>query len=330
MDRRKFLGTGAAAGAALIAKPYVAHAAKHELLVAEPVHSTGYLPMYIAMAKDYFAESDIEVKVITIETGSGHTNAVLSGQAFAFIGGPEHCAFAKAKGAELRAVVNCVDRGNVYYSAATGKGPKDKDYASYFKGKTIAVSPFGGTPNSITRYLLAKWKLDPKTDVTMIDVPNSAVPATVKAGKAIIGVSTEPFITQGIKQGFWEEPFFNVPKELGPYAYSTINIRLDSIKKEPEVVKGFVRGMMKALKFLYADKAASAEIAKKQFPTMPLDDMKATLDRSFADSMWSKDGLISQAAWDTAKSVVMGAGILKTDVKYDEIIDMSFVESIKV
>ena len=37
MNRRKFLGTTATAGLALIAKPYVARAAKHELLVAEPV-----------------------------------------------------------------------------------------------------------------------------------------------------------------------------------------------------------------------------------------------------------------------------------------------------
>jgi NitT/TauT family transport system substrate-binding protein len=329
MDRRKFIGTTAAAGAALVAAPYIARAAKHELLVAEPVHSTGYLPMYIAMANNYFAESDINVKIVTIETGGGHTNAVLSGQAFAFIGGPEHNAFAKAKGADLRAVVNCVDRGNVYYCAATGQGPKDKDWASYFKGKAIAVSPYGGTPNSITRYLLAKWNLDAKKDVTLVEVPNSAIPVTVKAGKAAIGVSTEPMITQGIKQGIWSEPFFNIPKELGPYAYSTINIRLDSIKKEPELVRGFVRGMMKGLKFLYADKSGAAEIAKKQFPTMPLDDMKATLDRSFADEMWSRDGMISRAAWDTGKSVVMGANILKTDVKYEDIIDMSFVESQK-
>ena len=132
-----------------------------------------------------------------------------------------------------------------------------------------------------------------------------------------------------MRNDVWAEPFFNAPKELGPYAYSTINIRLDSIKKEPEVVKGFVRGMMKGLKFLYADRNAAAEIAKKQFPTMPLDDLKATLDRSFADEMWSKDGLISRQAWDTGKAVVMDAGILKTDVKYDEIIDMSFVESMR-
>ena len=131
-----------------------------EVLVAEPVHSTGYLPLYIAMAKGYFA--DVTVKLVTIETGSGHTNAVLSGQAFAFIGGPEHNAFAKAKGAELRAVVNCVDRGNVYFCAAHGYEPTDSDWPAYFKGKTIAVGPFGGTPNSITRYLLGKWKLDAK------------------------------------------------------------------------------------------------------------------------------------------------------------------------
>src|SRR5262249_10335271 len=86
MNRRKFLGSTASLGVALAASPILARAAARELLVAEPVHSTGYLPMYIAMANGYFAESDITVKIVTIENGSGHTNAVLSGQAFAFIG----------------------------------------------------------------------------------------------------------------------------------------------------------------------------------------------------------------------------------------------------
>jgi NitT/TauT family transport system substrate-binding protein len=326
MNRRKFLQSTATFGLALAAPPLIARAAVKELLVAEPVHSTGYLPMYIAMAKDYFAESGIAVKIVTIETGSGHTNAVLSGQAFAFIGGPEHNAFAKAKGAELRAVVHCVDRGNIYLCAAKGQDPKDTDWPAYFKGKTIAVGPFGGTPNSITRYLLGKWKLDAKRDVTLIEVPNSAVPAAVKSGQA---VSTEPMITQGIRQGFWSEPFLNIPKELGPYAYSTINVRLDTIQKEPETVRGFVKGMVKGLKLLYGDPNEAAEIAKKQFPTMALEDLKATLDRSFSDQMWSKDGMITKEAWATGSSVVREAGILKSDVKYEEIIDMSFVESVR-
>ncbi len=320
------MGSGATAGAALIARPYIANAAAKEVLIAEPVHGTGYLPLYLGMAKNLF--EDVKVNIVTIETGGGHTNAVLSGQAFAFIGGPEHDAFAKAKGAELRAVVNCVDRGNVYFCAAKGLEPTNTDWPAYFKGKSIAIGPYGGTPNSIARYLLKKWNLDAKKDVTLVETANSAVIPVVKTKQAQIGETTEPFVTQGIRNGVWGEPFYNVPKELGPYAYSTFNVRLETIEKDPELVRAFVRGMVNALKFLYANKQESAELAKQQFPTMPVDDLKATIDRSFADEMWSKDGQISHAAWDTAKAVVMGAGILTADVKYDEIIDMSFVDSI--
>jgi NitT/TauT family transport system substrate-binding protein len=323
--RRKFLGA-ASAGAALLARPMIGRAAANEVLIAEPVHSTGYLPLYIGMAKNLF--EDVTVSLVTIESGGGHTNAVLSGQAFAFIGGPEHDAYAKAKGAELRAVVNCVDRGNVYFCAATAEQPINTDWPSYFKGKAIACGPYGGTPNSITRYLLKKWNLDATQDVTLVESANSAVVAIVKNKQAQIANATEPYVTQGVRNGVWGEPFFNVPKELGPYAYSTFNVRLDTIQKNPELVRGFVRGMMKALKFVYEQRDESAEIAKKQFPTMPLEDLKATLDRSFADDLWSKDGTISRASWDTAKAVVMGAGLLKTDIKYEDIVDMSFVDSI--
>jgi NitT/TauT family transport system substrate-binding protein len=324
MNRRKFLRTAAAAGAAVAGGIAPARAAR-EILVAEPVHSTGYLPLYIAMAKGYF--EDVTVKIVTIETGGGHTNAVLSGQAFAFIGGPEHNAYAKAKGAELRAVVNCVDRGNIYFCAAKGQEPTGTDWPRFFKGKAIAVGPFGGTPNSITRYLLGKWKLDPKRDVTLIETANSATIAVVRGKQAQIGEATEPYVTQGVRNNVWNEPFLNIPKELGPYAY--INVRLETIQKEPELVRAFVRGMVKGSKLLYANPGEASEIAKRQFPTMPLEDLRSTLDRSFKDELWSRDGMVTRPAWATASAVVREAGILKSDIKYDEIIDMSFVEAVR-
>src|SRR5260370_30785164 len=172
--------------------------------------------MYIAMANGCSAESDIVVKIVTIETGGGHTNAVLSGQAFAFIGGPEHNAFAKAKGAELRGVVPCVDRGNVYLCAAKGHDPKDTNWPAYFKGKAIAVGPYGGTPNSIMRYLLGKWQLDAKRDVTLLEVANSAVPAAVRAGQAVISNTTQPQVPQGIPPQPLSEPFSHRRAPLSP------------------------------------------------------------------------------------------------------------------
>jgi NitT/TauT family transport system substrate-binding protein len=199
--------------------------------------------------------------------------------------------------------------------------------ADFFKGKSIAVSFFGGTPNSITRYLLAEWKLDAKKDVVLKEMSNGAVIAAVKTGNADIGVTTEPILTRGIVQKIWGEPIYNIPKELGPYAYSTLNVRLDAIKEEPEVVAAFVKGVVKGLKLTYAEPDKAVAIAKKEFPTMSTEDLKATLDRSFADQMWSKDGMVSAESWKTGSTVVRKAGILKKDVAYDEIIDMQFVKA---
>ncbi len=59
---------------------------------------------------------------------------------------------------------------------------------------------------------------------------------------------------------------------------------------------------------------------------MALDDLKATLDRTFADGLWSRDGMVTAEAWNTGEAVVLAAGILKKPVPYDDIIDMRFVQ----
>jgi NitT/TauT family transport system substrate-binding protein len=319
-------GFGALVAGSALAMPAIVNAqAKKSLIIAEPLHGVGYLPLYVATRKNLFAPYGLDVRIVTMDSnGSAHTNAVLSGQAFAFIGGPEHNAFAKAKGAELRAVANVVDRGNVYFMARDGVTPGD-DLHAFFKGRSIATGFFGGTPNSITRYTVIKLAGLQLSDVKMMESTAPGDLVIVKSGQADIGVGTEPQVTQGISQGIWQEPFINIPKRLGPYAYSTLNVLLETIHKDPDTVKGFVHGVMDGLKLTYADKDEAGRIARAEFPTMPEADMKATLTRSFADELWSKDGSISHQSWDTAKDVVMTAGILKENIPYDDVIDMQFL-----
>lgn len=327
---RRLIAGLALLSAAVLGSAGPATAAPPTLVVAEPQHGVSYLPLYVAVRKGFFAAEGLDVKVTTIETGSGHTNAVLSGQAFGFIGGPEHNAFAKAKGAELRSIFNIVDRGNVYFMAGKKAAPAPgQSVADFLRGKRIATLFFGGTPNSITRYLLAKWNLDPKKDVTLIEVSNPAIYAAVKTGQADVGVMSEPFLALGVKEGLWTDSIYNVPKALGPYAYSTINVRLDSIQKDPKTVEAFVRAMNKGLHLTYEQPDEAIAVARQEFPTMDADALKASYERCVADELWSHDGVVSRQGWDTAKAVVMEAGILKQDVSYDDIIDMQFVERLK-
>lgn len=323
IHRRAF--SALAAGAALSA-PFIARAAERKsLIVAEPVHGIGYLPLYVAIRKGFFQAEDLDLRILTVESGSAHTNAVLSGQAFAFIGGPEHDAFAKLKGAELRAVVNVVDRGNVYIVAKPSVSANSADMAGTLKGKSIAGGFYGGTPNSITRYLCQQAGLSPTDDVKIVETTAAGALAAMHSGQVQLATVTEPQLTQGVRAGIWGEPFYNAPKQLGPYAYSTLNVRKDSIDRDPKAMAGFVRAVMRGLKATYDDPAEAAAIARQEFPTMPIEDLRATIDRSFADEIWSKKGMVSEQAWKTAKSVVMSAGLLKADVDYPAIVDMSFV-----
>ena len=69
------------------------------LNVAEPVHLIGYLPLYVAIHEGYFAEEGLDVSVVQA-TGGAHVTAVVSGDAFAVIGGVDSYNFANAAGTD--------------------------------------------------------------------------------------------------------------------------------------------------------------------------------------------------------------------------------------
>lgn len=302
-----------------------------QVVVTEPNHVVGYLPLYLAQRRGFFGEEGLDVKLATIENGSAPTNAILTGQAFAMLGGPEHGAYAKIKGAELRAVAGVLNRSSVYVMAVKGQEPAKRpqtaaEWASYFKGKRIGTGAYGSTPNSVTRYLLTRLGLNPQTDVQLLEIPSAAIVAAIKAGQVQLGVVNEPLISQGIHSGIWGEPVYNVPAELGPYAWATVNVRADTIEKQPQLLGRLVRALVKGLKATYSDPAATIAIARQEFPTVPAEVLAAAMQRCLTDRIWSTDGSVDQAAWTTAENVVRSAGLLKQDVPYAGLFDMRFVK----
>jgi NitT/TauT family transport system substrate-binding protein len=303
-------------------------AVARELLLAEPVHHVGFLPVYLAFHKGYFKDEGIDLKIAVMPSG-GFINATLAGDAFAYIASVDHNAFARANGKSLIAVSNLLGRANIYMMARTDIAPLTGDLPSYLRGKRIGVSSYGGTPNNVLRYFLKKWGLDARNDVTLIEVANSSVvPATIKSKQADLGVSSEPFITQLYKQGLWTQPIFNAGKELGPFTDTAMSVRGDMIEKDPATVKAFVKAVVRALIYTDTHRAEMLEFAKAEFPTATEEDLKASLDRAFADGIYSPDGIITPESWKTGEAIVLEAGILKQHVAYNEVIDMRFVDEV--
>ena len=296
------------------------------LTVAEPVHLIGYLPLYVAIHEGYFAEEGLDVSVVQA-TGGAHVTAVVSGDAFAVIGGVDSYNFANAAGTDdpIIAIVNCVNRANVYLFARKGLVPGD-DMAAFLKGKTIIAGRYGGSPNVLTRYLVKENGLDPDTDVTLLENADaSTVTAMLKYGQGDIGNGGEPQISEGVTEGIFEEPFVAFP-DLGDYAYSVIGVRKSAIEEQPDVCAAFVRAMQKGLATVHNDRETAERILQLEFPTLTDAGRKAALDRAYADNLWSLDGFISQAAVDTCMKVVTVSGLWDGEWKYEDMVDMRFLE----
>lgn len=297
------------------------------LTVAEPVHLIGYLPLYVAIHEGYFAQEGLDVSVVQA-TGGAHVTAVVSGDAFAVIGGVDSYNFANAAGTSdpIIAICNCVNRANVYLFARKGLVPGD-DMADFLRGRIIIAGRYGGSPNVLTRSLLVSLGLDPDQDVTLLENSDaSTVTAMLRYGQGDIGNGGEPQISEGVTAGYFEEPFVAFP-DLGDYAYSVIGVKQSSMENDPDTCAAFVRAMLRALETVHNDRAVAEKVLEVEFPTLTAEGRKAALDRAYEDHLWSADGFISQQAVDTCMNAVRDSGLFDGDWDYAKMVDMRFVSN---
>jgi NitT/TauT family transport system substrate-binding protein len=311
------------------------------LVIAEPVHNLGYLPLYVAIDEGIFEKNGLDVSITTQSSGGGaHVNAVLAGQAWGYIGGPEHNGFVKAQDSagdtEIKAIANVVNRGNVYMVAADGvEAPELTDVeeaAAFLEGKSIVTGAYGGTPNSILRYILDQGGLT-TDDITLIETADAAAPLSiVSQGQADFALVAEPIVTQGVEEGIWQEPFISVPTVLGDYAYSTINVPVKSYTEGdgPEVAQAFVDSITEALELIKSDRSIAEKVATSQFDNLDPAVIASVLDKAYADNLWPDDATISESAAALSLAVARGAGALTDSddpATYADVVDLQFVES---
>ena len=314
---------------ALLLLPCMAGA--EELVVSEPVHLIGYLPLYVAIHEGYFADEGLDVTVVQA-TGGAHVTAVVSGDAFAVMGGVDSTYLANRDNPDpIVSIVGCVNRANVYLFAKTGLAPAsgtDADLADFLRGKVIVAGRYGGSPNLLIRYLLNRVGLNAETDVTLIEnADESTVTAMLRHGQGDIGNGGEPQISEGVTEGIWHEPFVKFP-DLGDYAYSVLSVRRSTIEQNPELCHRFVRAVLRGLEAVNTDHELAARILALEFPTLTEEGRAAALARAWEDRLWSVDGRVTEEAVENTMTVLLSSGVHEGEWAYDALVDMQFVDAI--
>lgn len=298
------------------------------VVIAEPVHLIGYLPLYLAQREGYFKAQGLNVKIIEA-TGGTHVTAVVSGEAWGVIGGVDSIALGNKNNPDpLVAFCNVVNRANVYLVAAKGLAPSggsNADLKTFLRGKKIVAGRHGGSPNLLTRYLMIELGLHPDSDAQLLEPADaSTVVAMLQDGAGQIGNGAEPQISEGISKGVWGEPFYKF-SSMGDFSYSVMSVKSSTLKNDPQTVRRFTSAMVEALKTVQKNKALAKKDLRLEFPTLTAQALQASLDRAYQDSLWSPDGLISGKAVRNDMDVLMKTGIYTGGYSYVKLVDMRFV-----
>lgn len=317
-------GNGAGAGgskADVPATQTAAPAKKDVIMVSEVYHNLLYLPLYVAKEKGFLEENGIEISSITAAgSGPAALASVLSGESAFSFHGPEHVAFARAKGGDAKSISILSGSAPVWAVAHAGTtidSPQD------FVGKTVVTGIAPTSSNSLLRKLFADNGIDLARDVTIVEVQNGSELGTLLAGKADIAVVYEPQLDQGLEQGL--HIVYDFTKDYPDFAFATLNTTAKVIENHPDLVKRMVASLEAALDYIHEDPAGTKEIAKKEFPNLDGSVVESAVQRMIDSQVYPKDGTLTESAFQTAIDMQKFIGNLEKDVAYGDMVDTSFM-----
>lgn len=294
-------------------------ALRHIRLPMGFIPSVQYAPFYVAVGKGYFAAEGIEIEFDYSFETNGVALVGASQLPFAVVSG-EQVLLARTQGLPVVYVMAWFQKFPVAVIAKADSGitqPAD------LKGRKIGTPTLDGVNFVGLRALLAKAGVKAE-DVTVEAIGFNQVPA-LTAGQVdavVVYANNEP-----IRLAAQGEKLNTIP--VGDYVSLAANGILtneDTIAKEPELVRAFVRALTKGINDSIANPDEAYTLSKK-FVAELTDDAVEKQVLAATIAMWQTDrlGYSDPAAWETMQATLLDTGLLTAQVDLSKAYTNEFV-----
>jgi len=277
---------------------------------------------FIAKEAKVFEKNGLDVEIIRIGGGSRVIQAMLAGEIRVAHGSSPAVVEANLAGADLVIIGSTVNVATFRMMVApTIKTPSD------LRGKKIAISRFGGQTDTLTRYLLDRWKLDPSRDVTLLQSGGGAETAAAMVSKAIdAGLVNPPLHLNLADAGF--RTLANLGEMGVPYTSGSIVTTRSYIKSNPDILRRVMRSLLEGIKIYKTD---------RNFSLKALEKYTRNKDQKVLTALWEEfgNGVIQKVPYaDPAgfKFVLDEVAVRRPEARkmnIDELIDNRFVKELE-
>ena len=279
-----------------------------------------HITPWVAKEQGFFVEEGLDVEIVTFEGGVYVIRNVVNGSLDAGGGAGAAAIVSAARKAGIKAIYAPAPR----FSSTLTVRSNIKTLQD-LKGKKFGVQEVGGFADVLSRMVLQKAGIKPD-DVTFVPIASADVPplvagqidtAVLHADQLLMARQKDPSFHPLVK--FWE---------LEPNQLFLIVVAPEKkLAAEPAKYQALIRALVKANRFIYANKARTVEIAVK-YAKIPKEVAEQAYDEFVNGKVWAQNDGLPRSKVEYTIDKMVKVGNLKPEErpKYEDVVAVSIVE----
>jgi NitT/TauT family transport system substrate-binding protein len=216
-----------------------------------------FVPFYVAVEGLYRAEG-LEVELVTMQGSPGMAQALASDSVDIGVTALNTAINLLNAGQRVKAIWGVSGRAENAWFAK-------RDVAAWedLKGRTMAVSGFGGFSDAISRHALRRHGLDPKRDVQMIQLGSAAARyQALAAGRVDAVILSPPFRWEAEAKGM--KRLGTEAEEIAPdWPKGLFVVKESFIAANPRTLRAFLRAHVRAVRLARDNREAAVQALVK-------------------------------------------------------------------
>ncbi len=279
-----------------------------------------HITPWVAKEQGFFAEEGLDVEISTFEGGIYVYRNIVGGGLDAGVGAGAAAIVSAGKKAGFKAIYSPAPK----FSATLAVRGNVKTLQE-LKGKNIGVQEVGGFADVLSRMVLAKAGIKPD-EVNFIPIASADVPpllagqidtAILHVDQLILAQQKDPSVHALVK--FWELD----PNQIFQAAVASEK----KLAAEPTKYEALVRALIKASRFMYANKARTVEIGVK-YAKIPKNVVDKTYDEFTKGKVWAQNDGLAREKVDYTSERMVKVGNLKPEErpKFEDFVAVPIVE----
>lgn len=298
--------------------------------LSEVTRSIFYAPQYVAISQGFFEENGLKIDLVTAQGADAVMTSVLANQCDIGFAGPEASVYVYNEGKEDHTEVFAqLTKRDGSFLVSRNENPDFK--WTDVKGSTIIPGRKGGVPYMTLEYVLKKYNINPKTDVSLDDsISFDLMAGAFSAGNADYVALFEPTAssTEIAGKGYIVASIGKETKELPYTAYFA---KKSYIEKNPEVIQKFTNAIYQGQLWVQNHSTEeTADAIAEFFPSTDRDLLITVLNRYKEIDVWNTNPYLSEEGFELLQTIIQEAGELSQKAPYDKVINNDFAnEAIK-